>query len=453
MKRISLICGAVALGVLAPLSASAEPGILYIPTDPVTLRPTGVIPCSSDVNSALGCGGASMEIEAEPFAGAADLTTAMQAGLEAYDVTVTNTRPPEYISYTMLLPSDEPLDMEAGGYQSFTCAFGGINCDARGRNDIVSTSGTTENCIDPDVVHAAMYAFGRNSGLEGVDNAEDWMNYPPDYTTAPMGYQDVCNDRLQQMGFNDRGEQIDLPLECTSVDHFECPDGTNGDPGQNSHQDMLRFYGEATEDADPPELTNVVPEDGTVLMAEGGVASLELDVDIADADEVVGVRWTVTSEALVSEQFPEGVVTMCTNDVCTANWEDATPLKATDSDWANPISLNFPPGEYAITLEAADYHGNVAETVEINVTIMGEETGEDTAGSEDDSSVDDTAGNDDNTFTTGQPGTDGDGSGTTTPTDDDDTSGCSCTSDRQQSGGAALMLLGLMGLGAMRRRR
>ena len=41
MKRTCLISCALTAAVLAPASASAEPGILYIPTEAVTLRPTG----------------------------------------------------------------------------------------------------------------------------------------------------------------------------------------------------------------------------------------------------------------------------------------------------------------------------------------------------------------------------------------------------------------------------
>ncbi len=227
---------------MAPTTASAEdePAILYIPTEAVTLLPTGVAPCGSDVNSALGCGGASEETEEPAFAGADALTMALDGALEAYDVMVTNTRPPEYVSYVMMLPSEDAADMST----SFTCTFGGINCGARNRNDIISTSGTTMNCLDPEIVHAAIFAFGRTSGLEGVAAPDDWMNYlmgmgsdaGPDYATPPMGgFTDECHDRVQPQGFNDRMMQVDLPLECTSGDHFAC-DGPGGEQGQNSHQ-------------------------------------------------------------------------------------------------------------------------------------------------------------------------------------------------------------------------
>lgn len=450
MKRTCLISCALTAAVLAPTAASAEPAILYIPTEPVTLRPTGVAPCSSDVNSALGCGGASMEVEEPPYADAAALIAAMDTNLGAYDVLVTDTRPPEYISYTMLLASTEPLDMDSGGFQSFTCTFGGDNCGALARNRIYSTSGTTNNCIDPTDIHAAMYAFGRSAGLEGVANPEDWMNYElgvgsdagPDYATPPMGFTDVCNDRVAPQGFNDRDMQIDLPLSCTSLDHVEC-DGPGGMQGQNSHQDLLLFFGERVEDVDPPELSNIVPEDGAMLNAGD---SLVLDVDITDNDPVVGGRWTITSDA-IAEQFPDGL-TQCTNDVCDQNWNDAVPLKPVESDWAVTLD-GLPSGDYVITFEAADYHGNVAETVTINVSIGGG-GGEDTTDGT--TTVDPTdPTNTTGEFTTGQDDTTSDGTAAADGGDDGG-GGCSCTTDEQGPKGAVFMLLGLMGLGAMRRR-
>ncbi len=448
MKRICLISCALAVAglALAPTTALAEPAILYVPTDPVTVRPTGEGECSGmggQVNSALGCGGAAEEGEEPPYADAAALTAAMQGALAAYDVLVTNTRPEEYIAYTMLLASDEPgskMNM------SFTCAYGGINCDSLKRNSIISTSGDTQNCTMPDITHSAVYAFGRISGLEGVLNPDDWMNYPPDYTVPPMGFMDMCNDRLQQNGFDDKGNVNPLPLECTSVDHVMCPDDANGDPGQNSHLDLLEWYGEPLVDADPPVLSNIVPEDGTTLMLG---EELILDVDIMDADVVVGARWVVSSPALEAAGVEGGTLSQCTNDVCDANWDDAAPLKPTDSDWTFALQM-LPAGDYTITLEAADYHGNVADMVTIMVTID--------AGSSDTGTMDTSGGpssatdsNDDNSFTSGTEPT-GTGNGSNDGGADDEPSGCACTTTPAAPGGYGLMLLGLMGLGAMRRR-
>lgn len=448
MKRTCLISSSLALAVLVPTVAVAEPAVLYIPTDPVTLTPLNTPPCGGSSNSALGCGGVSEQADIPPYAEADALTTAVSDGLAAYDVMVTNTRPPEYIPYVMLMADLDPADMS----ESFTCTSVGINCASRNRNALAFTSGSTMNCMDPDITHAAMYAFGRASGLEGIANPEDWMNYVPDYTTPPMGYQDSCSDRVQQNGFNDQGDPVMLPLECTSVDHFAC-DGPGGDAGQNSHQDLLAAYGDRTEDIDPPVFSNIVPEDGAVLMAgDAGVALLEIDVDIEDADIAVGARWTITSDALISDQFPEGVLSICTNDVCSVNWDDVSPAKATDSDWASPVDLNFPPGEYVITLEAADYHGNEAEMVTLTVTIEGDATGTSGPG---DTGMDETGTVDPTNGSGFTSGDQTDGSGSTAGTTDDDGGGCSCSTGEGSNGtpAALLTLLGFMGLGAMRRRR
>lgn len=442
MKRTCLISSALALTVLAPTVASAEPAILYIPTDPVTLLPTGMAPCGSGVNSALGCGGVDAETEIAPYADAAGLTTAVGDALLAYDVMVTNTRPPEYISYVMLMADDAANEDS----QSFTCTGAGINCAARQRNDIAFTFGTTMNCMDPEVTHAALYAFGRVSGLEGVDNPDDYMNYVPDFATPPMGFLDVCSDRVNQQGFDDAGDPVELPLECTSVDHAECPDGMNGEAGQNSHQDLLLVYGTRPEtpDTEAPVLMNVSPADGTVLAAGD---ALTIDVDITDNDPVVGVRWTVSSPALMDLIGAE-TFTQCTNDSCDANWADATPLKATESDWAITFQ-GLGAGDYAITLEAADYHGNITEMQSFTVTIEGE------AGSS--GSVDSSGGNDTNppppldtgVDSSGTQGDDDTGSGGET----DEGGGCSCTTGQTPGGSMVLMLLGFVGLGALRRRR
>ncbi len=54
MKRTCLISCVLAAGVLAPVVASAEPGILYIPTEDVSLFPTGPGEECGEENSALG---------------------------------------------------------------------------------------------------------------------------------------------------------------------------------------------------------------------------------------------------------------------------------------------------------------------------------------------------------------------------------------------------------------
>lgn len=438
------------VGLLASgAAAAAEPAILYLPDQPVVLTPTGVPPCGSEIHSALGCGGVDEVTEIQPFGEVHALAEAMREVLAPYDVLVTHVRPPEYVPYVMLMPSYEPRPES----ESPTCAYAGINCAARQRNDLAFTSGSTLNCFDPEITHASLYAFGRVSGLEGVANPADVMNYVPDYATAPLGFVDACSDRVPQLGFEGPrpGQEV---FECTSDDHSPCPTGENGEVQQNGHQDLLLFYGPRTEDFDPPAFANIQPADGTVLPLYG---DLVLDVDIEDADPVVAVRWTLASAVLEDAGIEGGMLSICTNDVCDANWDDATPLKATGSDWSFTLT-GLPPGEYTITLEAADFHGNVASAVILAVTVD-DDTNEPTTGPPGPS--------DDGVLTTGAGAegeggeldggafTSGDDAGSSGSSSDGlllDRPGCGC---RAISGsrGALPLLFGVVVLGAMRRRR
>ena len=337
-------CAAAELVGLASRPVQAEPAVLYVPTEDVELRPAGVGDCAGfggGDHSGLGCTAAVDAPETvSPWMGAEMLREQLGAVLAPYDVHIAEERPPEYLAYTMLLPSDEPLPRS----QCFTCTGGGINCGARQRNDITRVYGPTQNCAVSDVLLASLYGFGRTSGLEGVDDPLDAMHYVPDYAMGSATFVDGCSTIVQQIGFDDMGMQIPLPLECPGLDHPGCPAGQ-----QNGHAELLAVYGPRTVDGDPPVLTNLLPGDGAVLSLGD---ELTIDVDISDADPVVGGRWTVSSPALEDAGYPNGVLTICTNDACDVAFEEAAPLKPTDSDWSVEFA-GVPQGVYEIAFEAA----------------------------------------------------------------------------------------------------
>ena len=448
MKRFAFLTSAAALAiVVAPSSASAgDPGILYVPNEGIDLVPTEAcpIPVGGQPHSGLGCGGVSEPGTVDPYAGDLDgLVDGLRTALEPYDVLVTSERPPPYVPYFMLMPSDEVA--EEGN--SFTCTGAGINCGGRTRNDIMFTNGGTMNCMEPDPVHAALYAFGRTAGLEGTDDPTDPMGYVPDYTMPATTFQDACANLVQQIGFNDQDEQIMLPLECTGEDHEPC----DMDDQQNSHADLLAWFEARTEDTDPPELADITPEDGAEI-----TDSLDLAVTITDADRAVGVSWTINSPAIdgAPGTLEGGTIIIATNGAGTNEFTNET--NAPDENWgfsipAAPAEGGLPPGEYTITLEVADYHGNVADPVMMTVTIPDQGGADESGGGMDESAgdgMDD--GMDDGMFTTGaDTGDDGDDGGSDGG-EDDDTSGCACTAS-PQTGGFAILLMGLFGLGLRRR--
>ncbi len=342
-----------------PAVAEAEPAIVYVPTQDVTLTPTGEGDCSGiggQVHSAGGCANVPQQVATPPHPAAAALIDMLGESLDSYDVHVTSVRPPPYIAYTMLLANEDPAPTS----MSFTCSSGGINCAGLKRNDIAMTRGPTTNCVAPELLQTALYALGRASGLEGVSDTSDVMHYVPDYSMAAVGFVDGCSPIVNQLGFNDKGNLIELPLECTSLDHSGCVNGQ-----QNSHVDLLDRYGPRLVDREPPQFSALEPGDGAVV-AVG--SELVLDVEVSDADPVIGLQWTIISPIFGNQTVESGQISRCTNDLCDMEWPDAIPLKPTDSDWSFSVA-GLPEGDYEVMLEAADFHGNVAEPVVMVVSI------------------------------------------------------------------------------------
>lgn len=456
MKRFCLISSVAAMAAVSlPATADAEPAILYIPTEATTLYPAGAqdTPCAAvslgDYNAGLGCLPAALtdgETMEPAYADAAALTAAFETALADFDVMVTNTRPVDYLPYYILLASD----MESAESTNPTCAGAPLTCAGRGRNGIAFTNGGTMACTDPDDAHAALYAFGRMAGLEGkvaemgmmVD--PDPMDYPPDYTNPATAFQDRCSDRAQQLGGEDG--MTPQPLECTSADHVMCDNMQ-----QNSYQDLLSYFGTATMDADAPTITVNSPAMGDVVPEDG---ALNISVSVADADPIVGVKIIVTSPALEGV-FDPPQISACTNNQCDVDFLEGNPFKPSSEAFEVPAIEGLPGGEYTITFEAADYHGNIAEMQTITLTIEGGPVGGTDGGSDtgDSATTDDSASGGSGITGAGSTGEDtDDGSSGGTAGGDEDDSGCSCTT-QPRSGGAAVLLLGLLGLGLGRRRR
>ena len=461
MKRFCLISSVSALAALSlPATADAEPAILYIPTEEISLSPSGMDACAgvsmSDYNAGLGCvPGLSSAGGQTPYANAAAITTALETALTDFDVMVTNERPVDYLPYYILLVSD----MENTESLSWTCTGSQINCAARNRNSIAFVNGGTMNCSDPDDVHASLYAFGNMAGLEAkvppmmgdpdpMDYRPDAPDAGPDYSNAATTYQDRCDDRAMPLG-GEEGMTPQMP-PCTSADHVMCDNGQ-----ANSYQDLLDVFGMRTMDMDAPVITVAAPMEGATI-PEGG--DIEVQFSVEDADPIVGVRVVVASPALEEAGVEGGQITACTNNQCDFDYLNGNPLRPSNEPF-NDFTLSgpLPGGDYTVTFEASDYHGNVAEMQTVNVTVEGGPVGgTDSNGSDTSDSASSDSGSDSNGSgitgggSTGGEDTDDGSSGDTAGGDEDD-GGCSCSTDNAPGfGGASLLLFGLLGL---RRRR
>jgi MYXO-CTERM domain-containing protein len=445
--------------------ADPIPGIVYVPTEEVELiaSGTGGDPICTGVgafHAGLGCypGGGTVAA----FAGAETLVDDMRVALADFAVTLTHDRPPKYVPYMMLLPSDDE-DAES---RSFTCtATGTPDCAAsRTRRRIGRTIGGSQQCTDPDLLQAALYAFGRMSGLEGIANELDPMGYdssdstvqPIDWTQLAHEFQDSCSARVAQFGFNDRDQIITQQFECTNADHVECETDE-----QNSYADLMAAYGEPIEDTDAPVIAIVFPEDGAEIAHD---AEIVIEASVEEASDHVGARFVLEGEGLI-ELIEVDSWEFCTNQACRptegalaaapeANWHwaDGHRWKETASPFTMPSISGLPAGTYTATFEAADPHGNVAEPVMVTFTVLEAPEGEDETGGGDATAGDGTGGNGDggDSFTGPDDGG-GTGDGPPPTGEDDDGGGCACNTSGPAGGvGAFALMLGLAGL---RRRR
>lgn len=460
MKRTCLLSTAAVLATLATssvASATPKPAIVYIPVGDVDLTPSGTldthcqkVSMSADV-AAAGCVGGLAEAGTRPAHGDAQATAdAVTAALAAYDITVVTEAPPSYVPVYAVLTSPDMSEEST----SHTCGGAALTCASRGRDSVAFTNTGTMNCADPDLVQSALYTIGRLAGLEGKEDAMDVMAYPPNYMMPVTDFVDACGAIAPFLG-GDAGD-MPLPLECTSADHEgDCESGE-----QNSHADMNAYFGAAIDDTTAPEIGIQGLEDGDVL-PDG--SAINATAKIEEDSDYVAVRITIASPALDGvDGIVGGELSFCTSDICDVNFLDNDPFKTADSEWTTGDINGLPGGEYTITLEASDYAGNEAETVSINITLEGGPV-DPSGGSDTDGETDGTASatasatasetNASGFVTDGDEssGGDTDGSGSGAVEDGDGGGGCSVGTSGGAGGSFALML-GLLGLGFVRRR-
>jgi MYXO-CTERM domain-containing protein len=429
----------------------AAPSVLFVPTEPIPLTPADMCsyPQAGADNAGLGC--------IAGLAEAGDYTVpstseavfeGLRAALMPYNVWVTSTRPPEYVPYMMILPGEE----ESAEGTSRTCTGAGIDCDGPQRNDIGLTNGGTMNCAMPDPVQTALIAFGYMSGLENNDNPMDPMFYPPDFSMPAVEFQDMCATQVAVL--DEKGMEVNSP--CVGLIHEAHCDMMEGQI--NSHLELLAVYGEgpATEDTTPPEVTEIGITEDMVLPAG---SMLPLSATVTDDSGYVFVRWTLEStneDFLMFDGNNDGLVCKSHNNVCEVDFEgnETPPVPYYQHDAGNYGAMDLaavPGGDYTITFEASDLQGNTIEPVTVTITVEGG-TADTSGGPADSTGNDDNAENADTNDDDGEDETStGGGEGNDTTPADDETSGCSCNTT-DATGGAAFMLLGLVGYGWSRRR-
>lgn len=464
MKRTCLLSTAAILATLTTSSvayADTKPAIVWIPTADVVATPSGTLDTKCQKTGMSGSAIAASclpsvdeETTLSPSGSAEEISEGIAAAFAAYDLHVVNEPPAPYVPVYALFTGAEASKEN----NSYSCTSTLSNCAALSRDaGYFAFLDGTNNCSDPDVVAAGVFAVGLLAGLEGKDEGgRDWMNYPPDFTMPGSEFTDECGAIAAPLAGEDG--MTPQPLDCTSLDHVDCESAE-----QNSHADLLETLGPNAADSDAPVIAISSLADGDVI-AEGG--TLAVTATIEEASNFAAVRITVASPALEGLEdlgILGGEVTTCTSDICDTNFLDGDPFKTADSDWVTNDLTGLPGGEYTITLEASDYYGNEADPVIITVTVEGgpvdpTDGGSDTDGDTDPTgaTTDPTGASDTNTtFVTSGGSSSGGGSDTDGSGDsggaNDDSGGCS-VGGSGGVGGSFAMMLGLLGLGLLRRR-
>jgi hypothetical protein len=379
----------------------ASPGVLFVNFGGVTVEPD--CPTSEIANAALNCSPLVPSTTTFPSWGDANQRAGVMQTLrnyyEPYNLTIIDSRPPDWLPYTMAIVGGSSGDIGLGG----ACGVANVQCDGLKRNHV---SLNFTNCGSGAIPETIAQETSHNWGLEHTNNPTDLLF--PSVTGGFKEFVDSCMAIEANMG---------NPVSCGYVHEIHCPGGA-GDQ-QNSHAELLGVFGPRMTDDEAPVLVSISPEDGAVFSTEDIIG---VGASVDDNSTFIGIKWTWL------EGLPDGIdeYTRCTNNVCTEGYNPGVQFEPADMPWDFVVLEGPPVGTYTFQIEAFDAGGNgLTEQITFTVVPPGE-VPDDSGGADDSGSAsagDDGAG----TAGDGAGGTAGDGGGTDAGGDGgrgDDGGGC-----------------------------
>ncbi|MCA9661199.1 MAG: hypothetical protein KC486_22855 [Myxococcales bacterium] len=339
-------------------------------------------------------------------------------------------KPPPELPYAMVMMGGTPqmIGMQ-NGVLGVSCSS---DCGDRWWRDATlaftaAASPSQTNMLATTALHEAAHAFGlahidesQNSGYimhPYVDNGERaWAQGCVEYNDATGG------------------------INCKPTHDIWCGGGA-----QDTHAELLAYFGANSPDTEAPVVEILSPPDGLELAAGG---SVEVEAEVTDNHDGVGWKIMIYKDGELVEDRPSYL------------FEDTWPLSG------------LPAGEYLIRVQAIDHDRNIgADEVTIHVGTQSSGTsGGDTEGTTGDDSGDtDSTGSTDGGTTGGDTGGTGgaegsagsDGSGgaatvgaTATAGEtagEDEAEGCACASGERPASGGLWLLAGLLALLGRRR--
>jgi hypothetical protein len=225
--------------------------------------------------------------------------------------------PPQHLPYSMVMMGGTPQDVgQMSGTLGVSCSS---DCGDVWWRD--TTLAFTEESGNPTTLgNTALQEAAHAFGLDHIDGTEHIM-----YPLATPGnkiWADTCTPYNNSTG----------GIGCTYIHEVFCPEGG----AQNSHAELLAFFGPNMPDIEAPSVTIGSPADG-IEVPSGGAISISSEV----TDDHLGYGWRLR----VVPPTESGM------DDVIAN------AYALETGWDISFS-GLPDGEYEVWVEAVDHDGN-----------------------------------------------------------------------------------------------
>ncbi|MBL9101574.1 MAG: hypothetical protein JNL82_11485 [Myxococcales bacterium] len=307
--------------------------------------------------------------------------------LEPYGVRVAYEKaPPPELPYAMVMMGGTPdLVGLPNGVLGVSCSS---DCGDRWWRDTTlaftaAASPNQTNTLSTTALHEAAHAFG----LAHIDTSQNSpLVMHPYVDNSPKVWGDQCEEYNAATG----------GINCQSTHDYWCPGGA-----QNTHAELLAYFGPNGPDTEPPLVEILAPEDGLEL--EAG-ASVDLEVAVTDNHDGAGWKLMVYKDDVLAQEQP------------TFNFQ---------TKWA---LSGLPTGTYRLRVEGIDHDRNVgADEVTLYVGVEAPMPG---SSSGDDPTTSGGTTDDTGSVPTGSAGGTGQGEGggssSTTMPNEEGEDGCSC---------------------------
>jgi hypothetical protein len=247
-----------------------------------------------------------------------------------YNITVTDTQPPDGTVYNEAIVAGKPAEVALGA-DILGIAPLANNCSAEG--NVISFSFANQHATDGRVDNICWTASQESAHAYGLDHEYEFTD-GESACSDPMTYRTDCGgEKFFRNKVADCGESKIRDCKCTKT--------------QNSHAMLIGIFGPGTPTTPPPQVTLTFPGAGQTTITNG--------------------------IAIHASAFSRRGITHVELYLNGSRWEDDAgvpfgPNGQPMSDYAFPLPANLPDGIIDIVVKAYDDLGTVTATPTLTVT-------------------------------------------------------------------------------------